>query len=194
METLTSPAVPTPADLAALVAGVARKDRQAFQRLCAHFAPRLKSFLLMKGVTDSVADDVLQEALLSVWLKARAFDAAKARASTWIYTITRNKLVDRLRKDGRARTEELEPERVEADSAASDDAVFGSQIGDAVQAAMGTLQPNLRRVVFLTFMRGQTHSEIAAELKLPLGTVKSRLRRAYELLRIELRDPGLRIA
>ncbi len=86
-------------DFAGLIEKIAEtKDRDAFAALFAHFAPRLKGYLLRLGASDGQAEEVLQEALLTVWRKADLFDRKKAAASTWIFTIARNRRIDILRK------------------------------------------------------------------------------------------------
>ena len=80
----------TKADFAGLIEKIAEsQDRDAFAALFAHFAPRLKGYLLRLGASDGQAEEVLQEALLTVWRKAHLFDRKKAAASTWIFTIAR---------------------------------------------------------------------------------------------------------
>ena len=79
-----------------------RRDREAFVQLFEHFAPRLKAWLMKSGVSSTAAEDFAQDAMLSVWRKADLFDARKARAATWIFTIARNRRLDVLRRDARA--------------------------------------------------------------------------------------------
>ena len=78
------------------------RDRTAFAELFEHFAPRIKSFLLRLGTDESVAEEVAQEAMIMVWRRAETYDARQSGASTWIFTIARNKRIDRLRRENRA--------------------------------------------------------------------------------------------
>lgn len=85
-------------NFSSLVLAVANaQDRDAFGRLFAHYAPRLKSFLLRQGADDASAEDIAQEAMLAVWRKAKLFDPAKSSAGTWIFTIARNLRIDAVR-------------------------------------------------------------------------------------------------
>ena len=89
-------------DLSALLAAVgAARDRAAFEALFRHFAPRIKAYLLRLGAGSPGAEDLAQEAMLSVWRKAVLFDPAKASAATWIFTIARNLRIDALRRERR---------------------------------------------------------------------------------------------
>ena len=91
---------------AAVVAVGRVRDRKAFQDLFDHFAPRVKGYLMRLGAGNAVAEDLAQEALLTVWRKAALFDPGKASASTWIFTIARNLRIDAIRKERRP---ELDP-------------------------------------------------------------------------------------
>jgi RNA polymerase sigma-70 factor (ECF subfamily) len=163
------------------------RDRAAFMKIFQHFAPKVKGFLVNRGLNQQTADDVLQEAMLAVWQKAHNFDQAKAGLSTWIFTIARYKYIDRLRHDGRRKTEQDdEPDLRASDAPLSDDEVLEDQRKDAVQSAISRLPADQQTVIFLSFIKGLSHSEIAAQLDMPLGTVKSRIRRAFGQLREEL--------
>src|ERR1700761_5052185 len=90
-----------------LVVRVAQtRDRAAFAALFGHFAPRVKAWLMRQGCTGAQAEDLAQEALLTVWRKAALFDPAKASAGTWVFTIARNLRIDAIRRERRP---ELDP-------------------------------------------------------------------------------------
>lgn len=172
-----------------LIASIAEHgDRQAFARVYKYFGPRVKSFLVSRGLPQAAADDVLQEVMLAVWQKASSYDPAKAKLSTWVFTIARYKYIDRLRREGCRPTETADFDLHESQTPLSDDEVLQEQRQDAVQAAIAKLPPKQHSVIFLSFVKGLAHSEIAEQLNLPLGTVKSRIRRSFEQLREELVD------
>jgi RNA polymerase sigma-70 factor (ECF subfamily) len=159
------------------------RDRAAFQALFGHFAPRVKAYLMRLGAPGPQAEDLAQEAMLSLWRKAHLFDPAKASAGTWVFTIARNLRIDAIRREKRP---ELDP----ADPMLAPDAGPGAEEGLAaaeqevrLRAALKTLPPDQIRVVELSFFADKPHSQIAAELAIPLGTVKSRLRLAMLRLR-----------
>ena len=164
-----------------------RRDREAFSRLFEYFAPRLKAWLMRAGAPAGAAEDFAQDAMLTVWRKADLFDPARASAATWIFTIARNRRLDVLRREGRASLfPELglapeEPER-------PDDLLSGAQEAARLNEAMRQLSPDQIEVLRLAFFKGDAHSEIARALDLPLGTVKSRIRKAMIKLRLVL-DP-----
>lgn len=166
-----------------LVAVARRRDREAFARLFAHFAPRLKAYLMKSGAPAPAADDFAQDAMLTVWRKAELFDPSRARAATWIFTIARNRRIDVMRRDGRTLPlpqveleEEEEPERP--------DSLFESrQDAGRVRSALGVLTPDQAEVIRLAFFHDLSHAEVAQSLSLPLGTVKSRIRMAMIRLR-----------
>jgi RNA polymerase sigma-70 factor, ECF subfamily len=165
-----------------------RQDRTAFASLFDFFAPRIKAMLMRSGATADAAEDVAQEALLMVWRKAAYFDAGRASAAAWIYTIARNLRVDRLRGDKRAAQyaplEMAEPEPPES----PDDMLNASERSERVRGALKQLSQDQIQVVQLSFFEGRPHGDIAALLDLPLGTVKSRVRLAMTRLRNLLGD------
>jgi len=179
----------TAEEMTPLMALIAEQgDRQAFAKVYKYFGPRVKSFLVGKGLTQAAADDVLQEVMLAVWQKASSYDPAKAKLSTWIFTIARYKYIDRLRREGCRPTETANFDLHESENLLSDDEVLQEQRQDAVQAAIANLPRKHHSVIFLSFVKGLAHSEIAEQLGLPLGTVKSRIRRSFAQLREELGD------
>jgi len=179
----------TEEEMTPLIASIAEQgDRQAFAKVYKYFAPRVKSFLVGKGLTQAAADDVLQEVMLAVWQKASSYDRAKAKLSTWVFTIARYKYIDRLRREGCRPTETANFDMHESENMLSDDEVLQEQRQDAVQAAIANLPTDQHSVIFLSFVKGLAHSEIAEQLGMPLGTVKSRIRRSFAQLREELGD------
>lgn len=158
-------------------------DRQAFAVLFAHFAPRVKSYMLKLGTNDSLADELAQETLLTVWRKAGQFDRAKASPSTWIFTIARNLRIDAFRKISRPELDPNDPALVPDHEEPQDDRVVRLQQAEKVRDAMGLLNEEQSEVVRLSFFEDMSHSAIAEHLGLPLGTVKSRLRLAFSKIR-----------
>ena len=169
------------ADLIEAIAS--RQDRAAFASLFRHFAPRVKAFIMRGGTDAEAAQEVAQEALIMVWRKAASFDRTRASAATWIYTIARNKRIDLLRRAARPIDTEdwlvvYAPEGEEADKS-----VLAGQTYTRVKELPGGLSEDQLVVIRKAFFEDKTHTVIAEELKLPLGTVKSRIRLALGRLR-----------
>lgn len=161
------------------------RDREAFAELFSYFAPRLKAWLIKSGATPGAAEDFAQDAMLTVWRKADLFDARKARAATWIFTIARNRRLDMLRRDARPMpTPEIELAGREVER--PDDILVLSEDAERVRDALSRLKPDQVEVLRLAFFMDSPHSEIARQLDLPLGTVKSRIRNAMIKLRLIL--------
>ncbi|RZJ98605.1 MAG: sigma-70 family RNA polymerase sigma factor [Brevundimonas sp.] len=171
-----------------IVAVAQTRDRDAFARLFQHFAPRLKAWLIKGGAADAAAEEFAQEAMLTVWRKAELFDSRMAHASTWIFTIARNRRLDALRKDARVPPVELVPTALEPDR--PDALLEGRQDATRIREAMAALTPEQAQVLHLAFFLDQPHSAIAERLCLPLGTVKSRIRKAMLKLRAKLEQEG----
>jgi RNA polymerase sigma-70 factor (ECF subfamily) len=167
-----------------LLLKVAAGEREAFAALFGGYARKVKSYLIRLGAAPAVAEDLAQDAMVSVWRRAASFDASKAKASTWIFVIARNAWIDKLRRE---RVElayrQATPPAEESPEEAPDDAAEREQAAVHIAAAIETLSDEQRKVVQLAFFEDRPHSEIAERLSLPLGTVKSRLRLALIKLR-----------
>ncbi len=178
-----------PGDAADLVARIAaEQDRDAFEALFRHFAPRVKAYMLKLGTDGSLADELAQETMLMVWRKAVQFDRSKAAPSTWIFTIARNLRIDAFRKINRPELDPNDPALVPEAEEAADDRVEREQYAVLIRTAMKELNEEQAQVVQLSFFEDKSHSEIAEELGIPLGTVKSRLRLAFGRVRKAFED------
>lgn len=181
---MTIDSAPRDVQLAIDIRAVAeQRDLEAFQRLFAFFAPRVKGYLRRLGAGDDVADDLVQEVLLTVWRRADQFDPSKATLSTWVFTIARNKRIDALRRERRPDVE-LDDPSMEPDPAPRGDRVTELQrMSEHVMRAVATLPEEQSQLLKIFYFEDKTHSTIAEELGIPLGTVKSRLRLALAKLR-----------
>ena len=162
----------------------ARQDRTAFASLFRHFGPRIRAFLMRGGADAEAAQEAAQEAMILVWRKAASFDRSRASAATWIYTIARNKRIDLIRRSARPAIETEDWLTVfapEADDA--DKSVLAGQTYMRVQELLRDLSADQLTVIRMAFFEDKTHTAIAEELRLPLGTVKSRIRLALGRLR-----------
>lgn len=157
------------------------RDQAAFADLFDYFAPRLKGFLMRGGTSEALAEEIAQEVMAIVWTKADMFDASRASVSTWIFTIARNRKIDVLRKTQRPEPEDLSwgPE-AEPDQA---DRLSAQQEQSQLKTAMSRLPQKQRELVERAYFSDQSHSQIASETGLPLGTIKSRIRLALDRLR-----------
>ena len=162
---------------------------EAFTAIYNHFAGRVKSFLIGKGINDDTAEELMQEVMIAVWRRACTFDQTKAAASTWIFTIARNRRIDHLR--GTPRVEiELEDSllQLESDDLPAEQQVDILQDATRVHSAIANLPTDQHKVLHLSFFKGQSHGDIAARLGLPIGTVKSRIRLAMRSIRNTLHE------
>lgn len=176
---------PSAEELIGLIDAVARKqDRNAFARLFGYFAPRVKSFLMRSGLEDAAAEEVAQEVMIAVWRKASYFDPHKAGASTWVFTIARNQRIDRLRRK-RSRTADnlLDPSDEPDMPPSGEDIAIVAEREQGVRKALERLPIDQSTIVRLSFFAEKPHAQIAQELGIPLGTVKSRVRLALNRLR-----------
>lgn len=175
---------PDPARLSRLVVAIgASRDRAAFAELFGHFAPRIKAYLMKQGAAEGQAEDLAQEAMIMVWRRAESFDPAKSAASTWIFTIARNKRIDALRREGRPDYDPADPALIPAAPATAERAVEVAQQAARLAKAITALPEEQAELVRMAYFEDKAHGRIASETALPLGTVKSRLRLALAHLR-----------
>jgi RNA polymerase sigma factor (sigma-70 family) len=160
------------------------QDRAAFAALFRHFAPRVKAFLMKSGAGAALAEECAQDVMATLWQKAHLFDPSRASVATWVYTIARNRRIDALRKSRRPEPEELdwgpEPEPDQAEVMEAQEET--ERLGRALSALPGPQRTLIERA----FYGDLSHSEIAAETGLPLGTIKSRIRLALDKLRQQM--------
>jgi RNA polymerase sigma-70 factor (ECF subfamily) len=158
-------------------------DHQAFQILFETYAPKIKGYMMREGADPATADELAQEALASVWHKAEMYSPEKGNPVAWIFTIVRHLRIDRLRKE---RVWEPLPEdhsEQMSEDAAQDELLTQQERLKALNQALNTLPQEQLEVVRLSYLDGLAHSQVAKHLGLPLGTVKSRMRRAYQNLK-----------
>jgi RNA polymerase sigma-70 factor (ECF subfamily) len=159
------------------------RDKAAFKELFDHFAPRVKGYLMRLGASAAVAEDLAQDVMLTLWRKAVQFDPTKASASTWVFTIARNLRIDAIRKERRPEFDADDPTFAPSSERSSDENLDWAKAEGRLREALVMLPREQAQVVELSFLADKPHSAIAAELGLPLGTVKSRIRLAMAQLR-----------
>ena len=164
------------------------RDRRAFAQLFRTYGPRIKGYLGKRGTDLATADEMVQEVMLAVWHKAHQFDASRGNASTWIFTISRNTLFSHLRHRARPEVDPSDPQCVPA-AELPDEQLAALRDQAAVAAAMRSLPPEQVDALRGAYFQGQTLNQVAEQQKVPLGTVKTRVRLALERLR-RLVGPG----
>lgn len=171
-----------------LLIAVATGNKTAFSALFHHFAPRVKALLIQAGAQAAVADEIVQDVMLTVWRKAGEYDPARASAAAWIFTIARNRRIDLLRHERRPEIDPNDPELRPADPEDAETALQRAQIGERLRNAIGSLPREQEEALAATFFNDRSYGDYAAQSGLPLGTVKSRLRLAMARLRLELKE------
>ncbi|MGP9818666.1 sigma-70 family RNA polymerase sigma factor [Salinarimonas sp. NSM] len=184
--------MPSPIEHEALIAAVAQeRDRDAFARLFDWYAPRLTAYLLRQGAEQALAEEIVQDAMVTLWRKAEMFDPAKSSLTTWLYRIARNRRIDLMRRDRSTPVEPDSPLFEVVDDTDLEGELDASQREAAVREAMRSLPEEQLALVRLAFFEALSHSEIAERTGLPLGTVKSRIRLAFTRLRRTLESGGV---
>ena len=174
------------ADLVEAVAK--RRDSDAFARLFAHYGPRVKTYFRRLGTADDMAEELMQDVMLTLWRRAEMFDRDRASVATWLFTIARNRRIDVLRREYRPQVDANDPALVGSPAPHADERLQAGEVERRVRQALAGLPAEQAELVREAFFRDRSHSVIAEQLRLPLGTVKSRLRLALAKLRSALKD------
>jgi len=167
---------------------VETRDRDAFRSLFVHFGPRLKAFMVKSGADHALADDLVQDVMMAVWRKVDLYAPERGTVGAWIYAIARNARIDRLRRQSSRPYEDLDDVEIASEEQGADALTYSSQVAERVGEALAELPDEQRRIIELAYIQDMPQSEIAAKLRLPIGTVKSRMRLAYGKLKIELEE------
>lgn len=163
------------------------RDREAYTRVFRHFAPRLIEFSRRQMVSDQQAMELVQETMLLIWKKAHLYDPARASTTTWVYRICRNLRFDMLRKQLHLKDEisadDLWPSLEEAGLITSNSSMVRKIEAEQVLQYYLQLPPAQQEIVRMLYLEEKSHQEVADELEIPLGTVKSRIRLAINRLK-----------
>jgi RNA polymerase sigma factor (sigma-70 family) len=174
------------------------RSRAAFQDLFEHFAPLIKAYAFKVtelSKAEILAEELAQETMIKIWIKAHTFDPAKSSAGTWIFTIARNTRIDLIRKYSKqweANNTEFDENILTADDiwpGQTDDVytqIETSHNKKKILDLINELPLEQIAVIKIIFLEGLTHSEAASHLNVPLGTVKSRVRLALQKLKLSI--------
>jgi|ERR1700734_1149285 len=172
-------------DLSVLMAEIARGNKSALSALYTCTVTQTYSLALRVVRSKECAQEIVCDAFIFIWQNAHTYDVARGSVGAWLATITRNRAIDRVRRNAlyRFTSEQLANVPLTARSARSEELQSNFQNGSTVYAALARLSSLRQNLLSLAFFEGLTHKEIAIRAGLPLGTVKSHLRRSLRLLR-----------
>ena len=156
-----------------LVKKVAEERNEiAFSEIFDFIAPKINAYYIKNNLGIEQAEELTQEVLSTIWLKADLFDPKKSKFITWSFTIARNKKIDFYRKNKKNDINEEDIRDFLYENNKSDDYEIESTIKNITQE----LDENQKKLIKMSFFEQKSHKNIAAELEIPLGTVKSRIR------------------
>lgn len=167
--------------IACLLDVAKNSDRQSYFYLYEFFAPKLKSFLMQRGTSQEEAEELIQETFITVWQKANYYSATKAYVSTWIFTIARNKRLDRARKNIRHMNYLNTLDTVDPDF--NSDGPFEFTANLELMNSIQQLPEPQPQILKAVYFEGKSHQATADELNITLGTVKGQIRSALNRLR-----------
>ena len=167
-------------DLKELIFKIAEsQDKRSFNKIFDYFSPRIMGYLINSGTSKAISEEITQEVLSAVWQKAYQFDQKIANVSTWIFTIARNKRIDRIRKNENPNYSL--PDLI--DSLYSNNDVQKEEMEEEVSLMLLGLNEGEKKLLKMNFFEGKSHKMISTETKVPLGTIKSRIRSILQKIR-----------
>ena len=171
-----------PADLAALIRRCAEQDRAAFRRLYDRQAARLHGIAMRITRQPALAADAVHDTFMLLWQHAGSFDPSRGSAEAWLTSIARYRALDIARRRTREVTGLELPEEADPEPDALAKLTGGAEVA-SLRRCLEELEPDRRGLVVAAFVDGLSHSELAQKLAMPLGTVKSTIRRALAALK-----------
>ena len=155
------------------------QDKPAFTEIFDYFAPRIIGYLVGSGTQKDSAEEITQEVLTIIWQKAKQFDYKKGNVSTWVFTIARNKRIDKIRKNANPSYNSLDL----IDALYSKNDNQNDDFEEKIRLIKYKLDKNEKKLIKMNFFEGKSHKIISKDLEIPLGTVKSRIRNILTKMR-----------
>jgi len=163
-----------------------QRDQSCFLRIYDHFAPRVRLYLRGLGAPEMVAEELAQEALLRLWQRAESYDPARSTLSTWLFRVARNLHIDRLRRESPGLAVEMDADEGMEFKQETENPDFSSAESYAAHADLNERIERLSalqaRLIRMSYFEAKSHQQISEEVGMPLGTVKSHIRRAFQQL------------
>ena len=169
--------------LNAILSAVAKQDRTAFEALYRKTSAHIFSVILRVVSDRAEAEDLLQDVYINVWRRAAAFDATRGSAMTWLIALARNRAIDRLREHRESTLDDADALAIHSDDPTPSRLAEASEARLRLERCLQLLQPQHRNAVREAFFSGLAYSELAQRLDVPLGTLKSWIRRSLMQLK-----------
>ena len=147
------------------------RDETAFSEIFDYIAPKINAYYIKHNLSSELAEELTQEVLSTIWIKAELFNSEKSKFITWSFTIARNKKIDFYRKNQKKVSNEDVRDFLYENDKSND-----YEIESTINKITEELDQNQKKLIRMSFFEQKSHKIIAAELEIPLGTVKSRIR------------------
>ena len=184
MKTALGEAAPLPLDLAEALRRCAAGDRSALRAIYDAEASRMLGVAMQLLRRRSLAEDAVQDAFMQAWQKAASFDPSRGNARTWLYAILRHRALNMLRSETRIElVDDFEPMGLESDDENAESVVLRLSDAGALKRCLDRLDPLRRKAIVLAYVHGLSHGELAGRFGVPVGTMKSWIRRSLIFLK-----------
>ena len=159
------------------------RDKPAFSYLYDNYAPALNNIIYRMVEDVSLAEDILQEAFVKIWNNFASYDKSKGRLFTWMLNLTRNLTIDMMRSKGYRKQSQISGDEISVHNLQDHSISITKYDSLGIRKQLAYLKPDQRIIIDMAYFNGYTQDEIAKEIGIPLGTVKTRMRTAILELR-----------
>ena len=166
-----------------LVQLLQRQDKSAFSYLYDNYAPALNNIIYRMVEDVTLAEDILQEAFVKIWNNFASYDKSKGRLFTWMLNLTRNLTIDMMRSKGYKKQSKISGDEISVNNLQDHSISITKYDSLGIRKQLAHLKPDQRIIIDMAYFNGYTQDEIAKEIGIPLGTVKTRMRTAILELR-----------
>lgn len=164
----------------------ANKNPEDFEAMFNYYAPRIKSLLMKSGADHAQAEDIMHDTMLNIWQKIDLYNGDKGTFSSWVFTIARNNRIDLLRKKSSQPYTDITEIEIVSETKDGQTLVEEGSVKKNLSDAIDALPDKQKEIIQLSYINDMTQEEISRHLRIPVGTVKSRMRLAYQKMKDNL--------
>lgn len=166
---------------------ISQNNEEAFVEIFSRYASKVKGLMIKLGAKEQDAEEITQEVFVIIWKKANMYKEHKGAVSSWIFQISKNYRIDLLRKIKNINLDENDPLWVPDNKLNNDDILIEIEYKKEIEKAIQNLPNDTKNILISSFFEGLSHRELSEKFDKPLGTIKSKLRKAYNVMRLNLK-------
>ena len=167
---------------------ISQNNEQAFVEIFYRYASKVKGLMIKLGAMEQDAEEITQEVFVIVWKKSFMYKKEKGSVSSWIFQISKNYRIDLYRKNKNINLDKNDPLWVPDKNFNNDEILMENEHKKEIEKAIENLPMDTKNILISSFFEGLSHRELSEKFNKPLGTIKSKLRKAYGVMRLKLKQ------